>query len=1195
MADAREDVSQYGLSEIAKGGDTPDFDVVFIHGLQGHPKNTWTYTESDKHSSSAKKKSFFKKVFKRSDKQSSSSPCASQTSTHVEQSPCFWPKDFLAVDFPKARVFTYGYDSRVTHFFAGPANTSNILDRGRDLLSRLAGVRGHCRGRGLIFIVHSLGGILVKSTLRLSAESSSANEDLQDIFKSTNAILFFGTPHRGSLWTNTGLIISRFASAVGFSVSNNDLETLKPNNAMLEILRDDFTKRLDDSKDLQVTSFQETLGFKGVNGFDDKIVDPDSSAISHQKERRNPIDANHMNMCKFDRQGSTFVTYQQVVKPEIARHMERVYQEVRDRNLSLLQDFAAALTVRFHQIDTAHHRTLSWILRWDSEGPGLLPWLANEHGIFWIQGLPGSGKSTAMKFLCQSQEVVNTLRHADWSYAAMFLTDRIAQENRSWKGVLGAMLYTLLVEHEKLFPIVDPYARQHGVGPIGESTWTLDTLEQALEACKKQKVVKFSICFFIDALDENDREETPRDRIVEFMDKLVSSVDAGAGRFKICASSRPDNAFEVRLKHRSGLRVHDWTHSDIQNYVQERLELHPAVQGLSIENTEELQDICTIIVDRAQGVFLWVRLVVANVRHSLERGDLLTSIRRQVLRLPNREMDEFFLAILNNTPPETRRNTYAILETVLRAKRPVTVVHIGVLLRILAPDSSANNRDSISDSEFLELCNNGELLQRQIRDATGGLVQIQPPYSLLMHKERLYRSYISSSTSGSDDVSLERWFTQEGRNEDFDMDSRQQLHQLSLCEQSQNADHAVIPTLLTVQFLHQTVKDFLKTDSETLKQDIDGILLDWVRPAQMVIDNGYILLLQVVLVYLNLNEGARVQSGWSLKSEDIVLQCGMAAEHSKGASCFDLLDRLNTLLCKVSKGKDHWPDVALRVDPTWKNTFLAFAVAHDMQHYVKEALRRKPGRIIKSGRPLLHYAGWFPGKHPNPTMAKILLDAEADPNWVFDEYPRWTKTALESIQPPPTLINEVEATLYVDFIRLLVQHGADIFARIPSGETYMSFLLPEVADWSEWTSVLHWIAGFTLPWTQKLELLETILPTQSKGLNHRDSAGRTAFEVLLEIVDPEDMAPSHAHRLLKLGAKITKRMAKQSNKRRYGSKDDSDQTPAVYAMFFRAEFRKAEFYETEEHHTVPNGNRTNWATKVALLRRIRGRSMNKSI
>lgn len=57
---------------------------------------------------------------------------------------------------------TYGYDSDVIKWLENP-NFITITSLGEMLLNGLAMVRGHCPRRPLMLIVHSLGGLVVKS------------------------------------------------------------------------------------------------------------------------------------------------------------------------------------------------------------------------------------------------------------------------------------------------------------------------------------------------------------------------------------------------------------------------------------------------------------------------------------------------------------------------------------------------------------------------------------------------------------------------------------------------------------------------------------------------------------------------------------------------------------------------------------------------------------------------------------------------------------------------------------------------------------------------------------------------------------------------------------------------------------------------------------------------------------------------
>ena len=97
-------------------------DVVFVHGLQGHPWKTWRYKEHR----TSKIPTFLKKV---------------------PQKRVFWPRDLLADDVSNVRIFTYGYDSKISHYTSGPANQSNISQHGLSLLNSVSAQRRECQER----------------------------------------------------------------------------------------------------------------------------------------------------------------------------------------------------------------------------------------------------------------------------------------------------------------------------------------------------------------------------------------------------------------------------------------------------------------------------------------------------------------------------------------------------------------------------------------------------------------------------------------------------------------------------------------------------------------------------------------------------------------------------------------------------------------------------------------------------------------------------------------------------------------------------------------------------------------------------------------------------------------------------------------------------------------------------------------
>lgn len=149
------DISEIGLTVLAEGGSNPVVDIVFIHGLQGHPYKTWTY-----HGNVAEKSTRSEKKF--SLKRLLGGKAKSPNRTEQTTITVYWPRDVLPQDIKNARVMTYGYDSHVSHFFQGPANQNGIIPHGRSLLSALESQRRDNPTRPIFFVVHSLGGLVLK-------------------------------------------------------------------------------------------------------------------------------------------------------------------------------------------------------------------------------------------------------------------------------------------------------------------------------------------------------------------------------------------------------------------------------------------------------------------------------------------------------------------------------------------------------------------------------------------------------------------------------------------------------------------------------------------------------------------------------------------------------------------------------------------------------------------------------------------------------------------------------------------------------------------------------------------------------------------------------------------------------------------------------------------------------------------------
>lgn len=254
----------YGL-DILHQPPEPVADIIFIHGLTGTRDITWTRNAGKK-------------------------------------TACFWPKDLLPDPdhgTPEARIVSWGYDAKVVDSRPfGVVSTNSIEQHAANLCAELANFRrGVDANRPLIFVVHSLGGLVLKAAL-LHANESRANHTshVAAIVDSTAAIAFMGTPHRGSDQAQWGSIL---ASALNYVKQDNSelIKRLNKEEPRLDLLQERFMKflelRKDQGRPVNITCFYEELPLPVIG----TIVPASSAKIDPYNSIG--IHANHMDLVRF--------------------------------------------------------------------------------------------------------------------------------------------------------------------------------------------------------------------------------------------------------------------------------------------------------------------------------------------------------------------------------------------------------------------------------------------------------------------------------------------------------------------------------------------------------------------------------------------------------------------------------------------------------------------------------------------------------------------------------------------------------------------------------------------------------------------------------------------------------------------------------------------------------------------------------
>jgi hypothetical protein len=158
---------------------------------------------------------------------------------------------------------TFGYDSTV----AFSRSVAKVEDKALDLLNRLSRKRSNTQGlsvgtRPIVFVCHSLGGIVVKKALILAHERSS-DPEYKQILDSTRGIAFLGVPHKGSgaAWWASFAANALKAAGAGTTTNTSLVSDLRRDSITLTDISKQFISR---TAGLQIYSFYETQKLFGV-------------------------------------------------------------------------------------------------------------------------------------------------------------------------------------------------------------------------------------------------------------------------------------------------------------------------------------------------------------------------------------------------------------------------------------------------------------------------------------------------------------------------------------------------------------------------------------------------------------------------------------------------------------------------------------------------------------------------------------------------------------------------------------------------------------------------------------------------------------------------------------------------------------------------------------------------------------------
>ncbi|MCJ1435227.1 hypothetical protein MMC27_004599 [Xylographa pallens] len=602
-----------GLTVLYSPVDSRSADIVFVHGLGGSSRQTWSKNRD---------------------------------------LDLFWPQNWLPkeAEISSARIMTFGYNA---HFStSGPNSVYSLADFAKALLYDMRFGKDN-DGRDLamgdvpiVFVVHSLGGLVFKKAY-IAGQSDT---QYQNLVKEIRAVLFMSTPHRGS---NLAIILNRIlATSFMGHTSKQYIADLKKNSPVIEALNEDFRNL---APKLQIFCFYETLettvAFKSF-----MVLEKDSSILGYPGEISRPLDADHHTVCKFaSPEDPNYKSVRSALLTLIRNYNISGLQKSKSKLTVDLQNVKALLSVSGPPEDDLRESRNRWqpgtcdsILY----APTFVDWTqdSTSSSILWAYARPGSGKSVLSSYL------IHHLKQSG-CICAYYFFKYLDASKRSLSSMLRSIAFQVAEDLPEFY---------QALTNLLEDTTQFEKLDirSIWQRLYRSTLFKLNYAqpmyWVIDALDESESVNT----IVE----TLSGIQDSQSPIKILITSRELPTITAAFGRISSVPIVrmclDDNTKDIRHYT--------ASQVRYMHGTIDFkQEITAQIVDLAQGNFLWAELAIKQVlqRHNPEDIQAALSELPPGMDALYRRMEMNIKQLSRAADKETSRT---ILTWATFARRPLT-------------------------------------------------------------------------------------------------------------------------------------------------------------------------------------------------------------------------------------------------------------------------------------------------------------------------------------------------------------------------------------------------------------------------------------------------------------------------------------------------------------------------------------------